>query len=325
MAEWHAETHQGTATVNKDGTVTLTRTFKYDTGNASARPAWGVAGIGIYKYDVHPDDSTCLATDVTCSPVSGELGWFDLTYTYSNRVFDQGVASTTGGEGGTGPGSLDPTVNANPTTRPPTVSWSTTSRMIPFTRDWDDPRKAVQNSAGQPFEGLEVESINAVITINFNRAGAVDIATKQMAYQNTVNDDLFSIVPIHGPYAAGELRCNAWTGSLQYEQGYGWYTSCSVEFEWAKDGWELDVIDQGMYERVGHGGGVYAQERFIDPTTGQNTDAPVKLNGSGRKLNPGDNPGVGAGYFVVDGGTNDVTVFRKFYRYEWKDWVNIFA
>jgi hypothetical protein len=320
MAEWVKEVHEGSATVGKDGNVTAVRTFRYNSGNAASRPAWSIAGIGINRYDAHPDDDRLLATDVSAVPVSGELGWFTVSYTYSNRVFEAGTTDPSGD-----PGASTPTTNPNPTARPATAKWSTNTRMVPFTIDYDDPRKVVANSAGQVYEGQEREVVTTLLTISFNMPGSVDISTKQQGYCGKLNDDFFAPIPIQGPYEPGGLRCNSWEGSYQYEAGYGWYTSCEVTFEWNPDGWQRDLIDQGYYRRVSTGPGMYGTEKIISPTTGQAPDAPTKLNGNGEVLNPGDNPVVPAGYFVVGGGTPDVSVYRRFYPYEWVSFTSIFT
>lgn len=304
MAAWAEETHRGSAQVSKDGTVTLTRTFRFNTDVPGSRPAWAVALINIYKYDAHPDDLTCLAIEVNSTPLEA-LGWFDVTYTYSNRPFDIGTTSTTanGGE----PGSNDPTVVADPTIRTPVVKWGTNKRSIPFTKDWTPGgRKAVQNSAKQPIEGLEIEECTTTITVSLNK-GLIDITAKQNSFQNKVNDANFKIIPAHGGYARGTLRCNSWTGSYQFESGYGWYTACEVEFEYKSTGWKMEILDQGFYERK-LVNTVYVEQKFINTVTGMPVDSPVKLNGGGGKLADGD-----------------PDVYLTFYPHEEVSFTNVFA
>ena len=299
------ETHNGQASVAQDGTVTLVRTFRLGTGNAASRPTWGVVGIGILKYDAHPDDSTCLAVDVGSIPVSGELGWFDVSYTYSNKVFDQGVTSTD--SGAADPGSQDPTVQPNPLLRTPTVRWGSNSRTVPFTKDYDpDGRKPVQNSAGQPYEGMEVEDFTGTITVSF-ALGLIDVSAAQQTYMNKVNVADFAVIAAYSPYPAGTLRCNSWLGYLTFDASYGWYTQCEVVLEYKWDGWHREILDQGFY-RLENKSGVYVEEKFIDVTTGQNVDAPVKLDGAGGKLAVGAPP-----------------VYLTFYPYQEASFTNIFT
>lgn len=317
------ELHQGGASVGRDGSVTLTRVFRINTGNAAARPSWSVVSIGINKYDPHPDDPTCLATDVSSSPVADCLGYFDVTYTYSNRPFDPATTDS-----GSEPGGTDPTIQPNPTLRTPTISWSTNTRMVPWTVDVDG--AALASSSGQPYEGLEIESMTGVITFSFNAAANTDIAAKQLAYVNKVNDADFTIATTVGAYPAGTLRCNSWTGSLQYEADFGWYKQCQVELEWMDGGWSRLLLDQGMYVLNSPEPGQYVYQKIINPTNGMPVDSPVKLNGQGAVLTPGTTvPGApplgGEPWVVTDNGQPTVSVYRRFYPYEWVSFTNIFA
>lgn len=300
MAAQAWETHRGQAQVSKDGEVTLTRTFRLNMDTPSVRPAWGIVAIGINKYDSHPDDATCLAVEVSSTPLE-TLGWFDVSYSYTNKPFDVGTSDGSGD-----PGQQDPTQQPNPTLRTPTVSWSSNSRMVPFTKDWSNPRKPVENSAKQPFEGLEIEKNTTVITVSFAK-GLVDVSAKQAAYINKVNDANFKVIPAHGGYAAGTLKCNGWNGSYQFEADFGWYTQCEVTFEFDPDKWELEILDQGFYERK-LVSSEYVNQKFVNKVTGMPVDAPVKLNGAGQKL-PDGNP----------------DVYLTFKRYQEVSFANIFA
>jgi hypothetical protein len=186
------------------------------------------------------------------------------------------------------------------------VKWGSNKRNIPFNKDWSNPRKPVENSAKQPFEGLEIEECTTLITVSFAK-GLVDITAKQASYQNKVNNALFKIIPAHGGYAAGTLRCNNWTGSYQFEAGYGWYTQCDVEFEYKPNGWDMEVLDQGFYERK-LTSSAYVNQKFINTVTGMPVDSPVKLNGAGLKL--------------PDGAADVYLTFRP---HEWVAFANIFA
>jgi hypothetical protein len=316
LAAWAEETHRGQAQVSRDGEVTLTRTFRFFADTTAIRPAWGLVAIGINKYDVHPDDATCLAVEVTSTAIDGQLGWFDLSYSYTNRPFDVGTTDASGD-----PGQTDPTQQPNPTLRTPSLKYSSNRRMVPLTRDRAG--KAVQNSARQPIEGLEVEVCTTVLTVEFAK-GLVDVIAKKQAYQNKVNDAAYKIIAAHNAFAQGTLRCNSWDGSYAYEQGYGWFTSCSVEFEYNPVGWGIEVLDQGFYEHYNNGT-QYVEQKFINTTTGMPVDSPQKLNGLGRKLNPNDNPAAGLPFFVVGGGTPAVSVYQTIYPYQETSFTNVFA
>lgn len=282
---WIIERHEGSAGTGRDGIADLTRVFRIHTGNAAARPAWGIAGISINRYDSHPDYATALAIDVRSIPVADQLGVFDVTYTYSSQPFDSGTGDNGGGEGL--PGGNDPQTQPDPTLRTPVVEWEEGTRMIPWLKDESDPPKKITNSAMQPFEGLEIEALTSPVTVSFNCAQTVDPVTKELFYKNRLNDDYFSIVPAHAPYPPGYLRCNSWTGSLQYEAGYGWYLAAKVRFEFNPDGWDRTLLDYGTVERkINATMDGYNYVKITDPKTGQQIDGPVPLTNGLRSDEP---------------------------------------
>lgn len=319
------ETTRGGATVGSDGKVVLERSFRLDTGNAASRPAWGIALIGINRFDVHPDDFSCRATAVNCQPIDGELGWFDVTYTYESRVLEAGTTADPSGD--PAPGASDPQEQPNPTLRPPTVAWGSNTRNVPFVKDFAAPnRHSVVNSAGQRFEGQEIEERSGTIHVTFNRAD-VDVQAKQETFVMKVNDGAFSVLPIYSSYPTATLRCNSFDATLKQEDPYGWYYECNAEFEYKRGGWYRDILDEGFYELIPPVGSspYYEQRRIINPQNGMNIDAPVKLNGHGRKLAPYANPVVSLPYFVEDAGGLNVAVYIKFTEYELQSFTNIFA
>lgn len=285
----YGERNEGGFNTDRDGVRNYTRVFRIDTGNAALRPEWGVAGIAINRYDSYPSDAGALAVSASSVPVSGQLGWFDVTYQYTSRPFD----ANSGGDATGTPGQNDPTVQPDPTLRTPTVKWGQNTRTLPFTKDYNPAgRKLVQNSAGQPFEGQEVEDITQTITVGFNRPATTDVCAKQGQFVNHVNDGDFAVIPIFSPYPAGTLRCNSWTGSLQYEADYGWYVAAEVELEFKWDGWTRKYIDAGYYYKVAgeYVDGQQVYRKFRDNATGQPLDAPRYLNGAGLPLPDGDPP-----------------------------------
>lgn len=318
------ELHDGASYhTDKDGVRTHLRVFRVYTGDATNRPIWAISGVAINRYDAHPNDAGCLAVDANSQPLSGQLGWFDVTYTYTNKPFDVGTGDASGD-----PGGNDASLQPNPTLRTPTARFSDNNRMIPFVKDYNPAgRRVVQNSAGTPYEGQEVEDITQIITVTFNKPATLDVSAKQSNYANRLNDAAFAVVPQYGVYAAGTLRCNHWNGTLQNEPDYGWYVACEIEFEYKWDGWTRKYIDQGMTYKVAgeYVDGVQVFRKFRDTATGQPLDTPRKLNGAGGPLNPGDNPTLAAPYSVEQGGTDDVTVLIDFYPYQWVSFTNIYA
>jgi hypothetical protein len=321
------ETHRGSTTSDRDGLVTHTRSWRYFAADPSARPGWGVAGIGIVKYDPHPDFPNCLATDVSANPVDGELGWFDVTYSYTNKPFDEGNAEGTGD-----PGQNDPSLVA-PAARTPVVKFSGNTRMMPFTLDHDPAgRTAVQNSAGQPIEGQEVEDSTGVITVSFYLSGLVDVLAKKQQYKNRVNSASFTIKTGGTSCPAGTLKCNEWDGTYQYEADYGWNTACEVTLEYKWDGWHRDLLDAGFYELVYVGGtGRYETRKIIDRSTGQPISAPVRLGGNGLRIYPDSLTLLPTVYtppdkfWVSQPNTANVAVYQRFFPYQQTSFANLYT
>jgi hypothetical protein len=316
------ERHEGSASTDKEGVRNYTRVFRVYTGNASFRPEWGIVGVAINRYDAYPSDAGALAVSADSVPVQGELGWFDVTYSYTSKPFEANAGDNNE------PGQTDPAQQPNPILRTPTIRFGANTRMVPFLLDWrpaglfDEcdrllvaPRRAVANSAGQMFEGQEVEDITGVITVNYNVAPTTNIATKQKDYVNKVNDADFAILPVYGTYDTYCLRCNSWGGTLQFEADYGWYISAEVEFEFKPETWKREYIDQGYYYRDAYEeiyvpgvGTEKVLRKFRDNATGQPIDAPRYLDGCGGPLPAGENP-----------------VKLTFYPYKAVSFTNIFA
>lgn len=291
------ELHQGSLETGEDGFVTGTRVFQISTGNAAARPAWGIAGISINRGDPHPDHAAARAVGVSSIPVYGQLGWFEVSYSYSSRPRDIGDSV------GTTPGGGEAAVQPDPLLRTPTVKFGQNSRTVPWLRDWSDPRKLIANSANQPFEGQTTERITCTATVSFFLPASTDIVLKQLQYGLRVNEADFSIVPIYSPYPAGYLRCNSYTGTLMREGGT-WYQAVEVEFEFNPDGWDRELLDYGTAERK-FGTSGYELEKIVTSKNGMPVDGPVPLNGFGLKAD-----------------TPAVLTFREFRRVSF---TNIFA
>lgn len=300
------ERHEGSASTDKDGIRTYTRVFRINTLNASLLSEWGILGISIFRYDAYPTDAGALAVSATSVPVAGELGIFDVSYTYSSAPFDVGSADDAGSAGG-----MDQAEVSTPTSRTATVRFSTNTRMVPFLKDWDTPRKPVMNSAGQPFEGQEVEDCTQLITVSINLPASISLSVKEGQYLNRVNNADFAPVPVYGSYPAGTLRCNNYGGLLANEPGFGWYIQAEIELEYKWDGWHRKYLDQGYYYKVAgkyDTDGNQVVRKFRDNAVGQPLDAPRFLNGAGLPLPDGDDP-----------------VELTFYPYQWASFTNLYT
>ncbi len=294
---------QGSVSTDDKGVSTATRVFRVNTGNPALRPEFGLVG-GPNRYDAYPSDSRLLAVSVNSVALAGQPGWFDVTYQYSSDALGSGTSDPDAD-----PEDSDPSAQPDPTARTPTIRFSTNTRQVPLELDFDSPRKPVQNSAKQPFEGQVVDHATSVITLGFSRSSSCNVVNKQLTYVNTVNLAAYTVPMYSSSYGAGTLRCNSWNGTLQYEAGYGWYIACEVELEYRRPNWALRLHDRGYYFKNAPGNDYYGQEYvkpFKDMTTGQNLSAPRYLDGNGLPLPAGSDP-----------------VSLLFYPYEYVSWANL--
>ncbi|WP_254509892.1 hypothetical protein [Anatilimnocola floriformis] len=167
----------------------------------------------------------------------------------------------------------------NPLERPPEVSWS----AAPYSRvAWkDNDGKAIVNSAGHYFDPpLEVDDSRPVLSVTRNEAAfnpslAID-------YQDAVNSDGFL------GFSPGQAKVAKIDASSATENDI-FYWKVSYEFHFRREGWELSVLDQGRYEKIG-GKPVPIPEFDVagNEIPGSQVTDPVPLNGAGARLN---NPG----------------------------------
>ncbi len=283
----YVEIPGGDASTDKDGIRTYQRTFRVYGLDPNLRPSFGILTVPINRFDPHPDDSGALAVGVSSAFVNGELGVQDVTYSYTSRPFDAGIGEDveTGGPGGgeLSPGATDPTANNNPLNRPPTIKFSQNTVQVPFVKDYNPAgAKPVRNSAGVPFEGETVDEITSIITISFNK-GVLDVSDRQQTYCGCCNDASFSICnAFPTSFPAYTLRCNAWTGTIQFEEGI-WYTACEIELEYNRHTWTRRLLDVGYTYLDGTVDilGRPILKRFLDQSTGAPVDHPMYLNGAG--------------------------------------------
>ncbi|MBP3954923.1 hypothetical protein J8F10_06465 [Gemmata sp. G18] len=292
----YVELPEGTASTAADGIRLYTRVFRVYGLAPDSRAEFGIATIPILRFSAFPSDSGALAVGVSSAPVNSELGIFDVTYSYTSHPWDSGTAADveTGGAGGSPlePGQSDPSVQPNPLLRPPTIKFSSNSTEVPFVLDYDPSgAKKVANSCHVPFEGETRTQYTSIITISFNR-NVTDISAKQQMYLGTCNDASFVLAPLFGAYPAYTLRVNAFSGTIQYEEG-AWFTACEVEFEYNPATWTRKLLDVGYtFKAVGEfdvlGRQVY--RKFLDQATGAPLDTVKFLNGGGLPLADGFPP-----------------------------------
>jgi hypothetical protein len=82
----------------------------------------------------------------------------------------------------------------------------------------------------------------------------------------------------------GTVKCADISADLIFNPDIGWYYSVSYEFEYNPDGWEKQILDQGLKYLDSTGSKVPVTEKGIPATS------PVLLDGNGAQLAAGADP-----------------------------------
>lgn len=161
-------------------------------------------------------------------------------------------------------------VAENPLDRPPVYSWDNTTYQKVAFKDKDG--NPVVNSAGERFSPLpEMDDCRPVLRVerneaSFNEARAID-------YQDAVNTDMFR------GFDPGQAKVAKITGSTAFENSVH-YWKVTYEIHFRREGWTLEVLDEGTYYLEGDEKQVFLDARGQVMQTGL-------LDGNGGKEAPG--------------------------------------
>jgi hypothetical protein len=214
-------------TVNEKGQTEYTRKFQVQTdsaliGSLAVRTASGVPRVGDVYTTSLEFDTNSLANSVEAVQDDENARLWEVTVNYG------------------APSAEEQQTNPNPLLRPAVLTWGFTqaSRVI-----WKDTkRKVVANSAIEYFDPpIEIDDSRPQLTItrnfpSFNAALAID-------FQDAINDGPFLGFP------KGTVKVAGISASSQTENNF-FYWQVSVEFQIRRDGWKLEVLDQGRSERI---------------------------------------------------------------------------
>jgi hypothetical protein len=163
----------------------------------------------------------------------------------------------------------------NPLLRPAVLSWgfAKSSRVA-----WRDSKgKPVVNSAGEFFDPpVECDDSRPVLTISrnersFNPALAI-------SYQDSVNADSFL------GFRPGVVKVAGISATNQVENNF-FYWAVHYEFEFRREGWTTEILDQGRNRLVdGKLVPIYQRDKNGQPIDNLIVAVPVKLNGEGGEL-----------------------------------------
>lgn len=170
-----------------------------------------------------------------------------------------------------------PSWPGNPLEAPSEVAWGSATYTEPAGEDIDG--NAIVNSAGQPFDPpLTIERRALVATIVYND----EIFNPAQAYyfQGAVNDNATTIGNLN--VQARQAKIIEIAATKQYYEDIE-YWQVTVKVEINADTWDRQVLDQGLYEKDPDD----ATKRVRMTTDdGEGVTEPLKLDGSGNKLDP---------------------------------------
>jgi hypothetical protein len=170
-----------------------------------------------------------------------------------------------------GPQSTDAAqATDDPLAQPARVSFSSKLVNVVMTKDAEG--KAVENSAGDPFDPpLEMEEVRIVMKVQKNLATFDPMAI--LKYTGAVNESEW--------FGVGEkmAKCNAIQADPKTERGQS-YWEVQAEFELKATGWAVEVLDAGFRELDE----IDQWVQVIDPRTGTFAAKPIPLDGEGHAL-----------------------------------------
>ena len=148
------------------------------------------------------------------------------------------------------------------------VSWNTAAVNVVAEKDRND--NAILNKAGDAFDPpIEVERPHAVLTVTRNQASFN--GSTALAYVQKVNSAVFA------GGAVGTVMCRSISATDEIKNNIQ-YWRVTYEFEYAPEGWQPEILEQGLRDANG------------DPLKGDDGDdvtTPVPIDSSGDRITTG--------------------------------------
>ncbi len=232
-------------------------------GSIAAVEAVLSAFTGANIGDAHPVKRYSFLTSLTPSrPGESRLLWY-VTGLYQERP------------------NREPDQAQTPLEEPTQLSWSSEARTVAETKDKDD--NSVVNSAGQQFDPpLTGDRHTLVATIKYN--SEVFNPVQGVDFQDSVNES---------PTTVGNVNISARQGKILeigaeerfFEDLIYWEVAVKVGLR--RETWDRVVMDMGIYSLDDDG-------KIVRAITedGEEVTEPLKLNGSGKILDPQTAPAV---------------------------------
>ncbi len=175
-------------------------------------------------FHLFPSDTAARVTNVKCT-----------SREENNKEFNVAVQFSTAASGSEEEEDPDP-LNASPD-----VTWASTAVNVVAEKDRDG--EAILNKAGDAFDPpVEVERPHAVLTVSQNEASFSGAIALQ--YVQKVNSTTFEGA------AAGEVMCRS-ISAVDETKNNIQYWRVTYEFEFAPEGWQPEILEQGLRDTNG--------------------------------------------------------------------------
>lgn len=274
---------QGTGTFPRKRTYV--RVFDVYTDSASDRENTAANLCGVSQGDPHPDDDTAYCVSISPVQSSDSPTQWKVTFGYDSHPDIPEILQPgeTGGETATEAPTTPAEAAAaseNPLLRPP--SWKFSFQQTQEVARLDRNADPIRNSAKLPFDPpIMVEVSRPTVTVTANRA------TWDLSNAEYIQDAVNSVA--WRGMAPRTLRVIGTEAQSAQENGYSfWQVSATLAIK--RETWDHKILDCG-YAELDPGSvglGVPAHWVKIVDDHGAEPTEPVPLNGSGRKLVPGD-------------------------------------
>ncbi|HYH67161.1 MAG TPA: hypothetical protein VD866_20865 [Urbifossiella sp.] len=263
-----------------------TRVFDVTTDSPFDDAATAAAVVGISKGDPHPTDDVAVCVSINPSQKADSPTLWQVSYGYDSHPEIPEVLQPDATGGVSPPEPVTPAEAAaageNPQSKQPVWKVSFQQTQEPAVKDRNlDP---VWNSARLPFDPpIMVEVSRPIVTVTFNKPSfGLDHAEY---IQDAVNSETWRGME---PRTCRLIGVEA--QSMQENGVAFWSVSYTLAIK--RDTWDYRPLDCGFAEwDLGSPGlGIPARWVKIVDDYGKEPTEPVPLNGSGRKLTPGDAP-----------------------------------
>jgi hypothetical protein len=274
---WFYSEKPGEGSSDKKGNRTYTRKFLVETDDSSlyAPDVWGL--LPIVRYDPFPSDIEAVADTVRATPVSDQLFFWDVNYTYNTDASDEGNSAN------------DQSANdqsVEPPDRPLIITPFATETEKPLPVDQDG--VPILTAANQPFDPAPTTPVAIIgFKFSFYRDADFDDVTPIQTYLNKVNSAAFVIpykLDMTLTFPAKSLKCTAYTPSIEKQNSEYW-TKVEGEILYNPEGWNpLQILNAGTCYLSTIG-----PYPIMDPH-GQPVQSPIPLGLDGLPLLPADSP-----------------------------------